>query len=534
MKLRSPSKSLAGKFTIAVIAVVVVASAIMGTAYYQYEKRVNLRNLGTHASFTAALMLQSLHHGMLTVERAGIGKTVEALGQLENVRQISIADRAGRVAYSSDPGAIGTRITGPDAMAALKGERPGPSVARTDDGGVILTLHAPVPNAPACSAAACHVHSPSEPVLGAMLTAFDASAIEQGGRDVLYASLVMGALLVAFVSMICMYILYRLVTRPLAELQRGVVRLASGEFVEPIAIHSDDEIGVLARKFNSMALDIQRYKDKLENWAAELELEVDKKAAEIREAQDQLINAEKLASLGRMAAGVAHELNNPLTGIVTFAHLLRDRCPAERRDDIEDLDLIIEQAERCTRIIKGLLGFSRKGSSEKMDVGINDLVQGCISMMQNQSAFREITVSLALAPGLPTVVADPNQIQQVMINLLTNAADAMNNAGTLKVATRRVADHDGEYVEVEVTDSGPGILPEHMGKILEPFYTTKPVGKGTGLGLPVSYGIVKRHGGDILVRSTVGQGATFLVRLPFGPHEAPRPEMKHAPRANEP
>jgi two-component system NtrC family sensor kinase len=218
-----------------------------------------------------------------------------------------------------------------------------------------------------------------------------------------------------------------------------------------------------------------------------------------------------------MAAGVAHELNSPLTGIVTFSHLMLKRTPPENKLDIEDLEVIIEQANRCSKIIKSLLGFSRKTSSDKIHININDLTDSTVAMLRNQAKFYNIRFNISLDNTIAPVAVDPNQLQQVFINLLINAADAMNERGQITVITRTIAEMttDKKYIEIEFTDSGPGIPEDHIGKIFEPFFTTKPVGKGTGLGLSVSYGIIKKHGGNIFVRSDSSKGASFFVRLPL-------------------
>jgi len=314
-------------------------------------------------------------------------------------------------------------------------------------------------------------------------------------------------------------ILYHFVSKPVAELEGGMKRLARGDFETPIEIHSRDEMGLLAETFNSMAGEVKRYREHMEDWTQSLQDEVDKKTAEIVNAQEQIINAEKLASLGRMAAGVAHELNSPLTGIVTFAHLMRERTAPDKKQDIEDLDTIIEQAERCTKIIKGMLGFARKGASEATETDVNDLLRETVGMVQNQIKVQNIGIEVALGEGLPQIHIDPNQLQQVFLNLITNAVDAMGEHGRISIATRLVGATPEQNVEIEITDTGPGIYPNNLDKIFEPFFTTKPVGKGTGLGLPVSYGIVKKHDGDIVVKSKLGEGTSFFVRLPV-----PKPE----------
>ncbi|HXW68685.1 MAG TPA: ATP-binding protein, partial [Dissulfurispiraceae bacterium] len=332
--------------------------------------------------------------------------------------------------------------------------------------------------------------------------------------------LLYGAPFVVIMSFILCLILYYFVTKPLAYLVEGMKRLSSGDMEYRINLEGSDEIGMLARSFNTMSDELKEYKEKMENWTKTLEEEVQKKTAEIYKAHENLINTEKLASLGRMAAGVAHEINSPLTGIVTFAHLMLKRTPTDNTRDIEDINVIIDQAERCSRIIRGLLGFSRKTSSEKSMTNLNTLLENTLAMVRHQSRFYNILFDLRLDNSLPAVNIDPNQIQQVFLNLLINAADAMEKKGKITLATRPVENGVSRFVEVEITDSGPGIPENIRSKIFEPFFTTKPVGKGTGLGLAVSYGIIKKHEGTIFIKDSPGNGASFCIRLPVaGPED---------------
>lgn len=323
-----------------------------------------------------------------------------------------------------------------------------------------------------------------------------------------------GGFFVVAISFLLCLILYNFVTKPISLLVDGMNKLSRGDMDYRINLNTKDEIGMLANSFNSMAEELKQYRDKMENWTKNLEEEVQKKTAEIVRAQEQLINAEKLASLGRMAAGVAHELNSPLTGIVTFAHLMAKRIPPENAQDAEDLKVIIDQAERCSKIVRGLLGFSRKTASEKAHVDMNTLIENTLSMVRNQAKFYNITFDVRLDKSIPEVNADPNQIQQVFLNLLINAADAMEEKGKITISSRMIEDGADRFVEIEFTDTGPGIPEEIRSKVFEPFFTTKPAGKGTGLGLAVSYGIIKKHEGQIFVKSEPGHGASFFIRLP--------------------
>ncbi|MBF0567151.1 MAG: PAS domain-containing sensor histidine kinase, partial [Nitrospirae bacterium] len=235
---------------------------------------------------------------------------------------------------------------------------------------------------------------------------------------------------------------------------------------------------------------------------------------EIRKTQEQYMHTEKLASLGRMAAGVAHELNSPLTGIIIFAQLLLKRIPPENKQDVEDLKVIIEQAEKCSNIIAVLLGYSRAIPSEKVNMEVNKTIESALAILQNQAKFYNITTNKNLVSNLSRVAGDPSQLEQVFINLLINASDAMNGKGKITITTRKVFDADDELVEIEFADTGPGIAEDDLEKIFEPFFTTKPEGKGTGLGLAVSKGIVQKLGGTITVKSKIGEGTSFVIRLP--------------------
>lgn len=516
VKFRKSLDSLAGKLIMAVGVMLTVSSVLFAFVLYQYERRVTEQNLIQHAHFSADLVRHGLLNGMLTADPAFIKNTVKSLGSPAEVKEIIVYDNLGRAVYSDEESRVGSAIDSSDvAQSALKGIDADPVITKAPSGINILKHYLPLVNEPACHNAACHFHKADGPnVLGVLYTSFSAPAIESARHQSLIGTLAFWAFFIICMSFSLCIILYNLVSKPVAILENGMKRLASGDMDSPINIKSKDEMGILAESFNTMALDIRRYREKMENWTHELEDEVKKKTDEIVKAHEQLIDAEKLASLGRMAAGVAHELNSPLTGILTFAHLVKERVPESNAEMHEDLNIIIEQANRCSKIIKGLLGFSRKGSTERLTINLNDLIENSVSIVRAQTKFCDISINADLDKSLPPVVADPNQIQQVIFNLYSNAADAVGERGTISISTRAIKADDRDYVEMEFSDTGPGIIPEHLTRIFEPFFTTKPVGKGTGLGLPVSYGIIKRHGGDILVKSKAGKGTTFLVRLP--------------------
>ena len=228
------------------------------------------------------------------------------------------------------------------------------------------------------------------------------------------------------------------------------------------------------------------------------------------------MESERLAVIGKLAADVAHELNNPLQGIVTYSNLMLEKLPAEDAC-VPSIEKIVKQASRCTIIVRGLLDFARQRKPNKRHSDINAVVSDCMSLVEHRAVFHNIKLIKKLSGGLPKVIVDPSQMEQVFVNLIMNAAEAMDGSGRLTVSTR--LDPTGGFVEMDFADTGHGISEENIERIFDPFFTTKEAGKGTGLGLAISYGIVKEHEGSISAVSRVGKGATFTVRLPVAPTE---------------
>jgi PAS domain S-box-containing protein len=237
---------------------------------------------------------------------------------------------------------------------------------------------------------------------------------------------------------------------------------------------------------------------------------------ELEQTQRQLVQAEKIASLGRLAAGVAHEINNPLAGVLIYADMLMKEVEANEQWR-QDLQEIINQTLRCKQIVARLLEFSRKSLDEQVLLDVNEIISHCVTLLQHQSLFHNVEIIQELTSDLPQILGNPGELEQVITNLMLNATDAMEGKGRMTISSR--AEAEAQQVILKFTDTGPGVAPEITEKIFEPFFTTKPVGVGTGLGLSVVYGVIQRHGGTVEVESHPGRGATFIVRLPLeSPH----------------
>ncbi len=303
------------------------------------------------------------------------------------------------------------------------------------------------------------------------------------------------SLIAAFITMLLSWFVSRRISIPLRKMVAASREVADGNLGVKVDVVSSDELGWLAYSFNKMSEALKERDEKLKEFT-----------------KRKISESERLAMVGQLAANVAHELNNPLQGIVTYASLTLEK---DEYDDTckQNINKIVVQANRCRDIIRGLLDFSRHKNPDKTLCKVNNLLQGCISLVENQAIFHNIDVVMNLDNSLPMVVVDPSQVERVFLNLIINAAEAMEGTGKLTITTTMNAtDHS---VDIDVQDTGPGILPQHLEKIFDPFFTTKETGHGVGLGLAISYGIVKEHNGKLTVNSKLGKGTTFTVSLPI-------------------
>lgn len=297
---------------------------------------------------------------------------------------------------------------------------------------------------------------------------------------------------VALIALVCIVLagviavpIAKVVTRPIAELVEAHRRLAQGDMTVRVQAYGSGELAVLGRSFNSMV-------------------------ETLHQTQQELLHKEKLASMGQLAAGVAHEINNPLGTILLFSDVMYKEASEDdpRRDDLK---MIINETTRCRTIVADLLNFARQQEVLAQETNVHALLEQVIEGVSHQPSFEGVEIVRQFSPDLPTIQADPAQLQQVFVNLLNNAAEAVAEGGIITLATQPV---DSQWVEIKVSDTGCGIAEENLGKLFTPFFTTKALGKGTGLGLSIVYGIIKMHRGQITVQSQVGQGTTFTVTLP--------------------
>jgi len=317
------------------------------------------------------------------------------------------------------------------------------------------------------------------------------------------------ALATVFLLSAVTYLLTTATIKPIDKLLAAMAKVGQGDLSQRVSVSTQDELGRLAQSFNQMTAQLEQLTENYRLLTTDLEQKVQERTRQLQQAQEQLVQSEKLSSLGKLAAGVAHEINNPLTSIMINSHLLAEQFGNDERVS-EALQLIIEETSRCSAIVRSLLEFARQQPAQMELADVNEVVNRTIQLCESQILMAKVKVHTSLASDLPKVRLDRQKMTQVFTNIVVNAVEAMPEGGTLTVISRRKGD---EAVEIVFADTGCGIPREILGRIFDPFFTTKGA-KGTGLGLSVSYGIVQAHGGTISVESEEASGTMVTVSLP--------------------
>ena len=405
-------------------------------------------------------------------------------------------------------------------------------IFKNPEGHRTLGLTMPVANEPTCTGAQCHASPDVAPVLAVLdihlsLKDIDDSLVEQN-RDFLLLTY----LLMLGIAATCGLFVWRFVHVPVNTLIQGTEQLARGNLSHRIPIQSRTEIGRLAIAFNQMATELDLARLQITDWAHTLEERVEDKTRVLQQAQAKLIQSEKMASLGTLSAAVAHEINNPLSGVLTYTRLLRRLLgdagpPSERVPDMQKyLEAIASEIERCGKIVSNLLEFSRQSNIQTAPTNLNEVIERALFLIGHKLELQQIELRRDLSAELPHIVCDADQIQQALLALLINALEAMPEGGQLRVDMHTIAPSEemGDAISIAISDTGYGIAAEDLPHLFEPFFSTKQDGKGVGLGLSVAYGIVQHHGGRIDVQTQIGQGTTIEMILPVQPqsdeHEA--------------
>jgi len=499
-------------------------------AYYaiRFHNDQIMKNVIENASGVSDLIKNSTRYSMMLNRKEDVYQIISTIAREPGVEGIRIYNKRGEIMFSTNKSEQGTVVDLHAEACTVCHEQSKPlhSLSTVNreriydgpDGHRILGLINPIPNESSCANNDCHAHPPEQTVLGVLDVRMSLARVDSQMHDAQIQFIIYASIAVILVCLASLAFLYQVVLRPVKLLTRGIREISSGNLAYHLSIASRDEIGQLSSSFNAMATSLKSEEQKNLQWSEELEKRIREKTEELSRIHEQILQIEKMASLGKLSATVAHELNNPLEGILTYAKLIAKRIrkisdtPERWASTLEELDLIINETTRCGTIVKNLLLFSRKQVGEFALVPVKQIVDRAALLMQHHFHISNIRFVTNYEDESVIVMGDEQQIQQALVALFVNAVEAMPDGGTLSVNTGR--DAATGRIRIEVCDTGIGITPDDILHIYEPFFTKKKNGNGVGLGLSVVYGIVERHGGTIAVASEVGKGTTFTLSFP--------------------
>lgn len=494
------------------------------------EQRNHILAEVVHSSESVAETIRlSINHDMLGNRRDGVREVIESVGGHSGIADVRLINKEGRIAYSSRAEEVG-RVVDKRSEACVQCHSMTRPLAELDrksrsrvydhpEHGRVLSTIVPIRNEPGCHPAGCHELPAAQSVLGVLDVTMSLDSAEARMLASTRQATLLSIGAVILITGALFALVHQTVRRPIDRLIAATRRVAVGDYELQVPQGATDEIGFLARSFNEMIESLNTSQQHLEDKVAQ-------KADELRAAQFQVVQAEKMSSVGLVAAGIAHELNSPLMAISTFGHLVQKKLPPGSQEH-EDVRMILHEADRCAAIVRTLLDFSRdQSTSQGVDLcEVPAIVDRAVKIMQVAMRDGGVDAEVLIASDTPLIEVNSVQITQVLVNLLLNAVQAMTDGGKITISVDQVTRSQYPHVKMpppqrdallrlRVADTGPGIAREHLSKVFDPFFTTKPVGQGSGLGLSVSHAIIQRHRGVILVESDGKSGTEFTLLLP--------------------
>ncbi len=519
------SASLSSKLLLLLVSSMAVFFGALGYLNIQLHRSHLERDALADAARMSSVIKRNTSYYMLRNQRDGLYHIITDMANEPEMVRIRIVNDQGRISFSSDPSEM-NKFVGQDMKATDEAPAARSAIRMSDvkqsfrtyrlpNGGRALGIIDPIENSAACSNAECHAHPAEVKTLGILDTNISLASSERNVAESTRQVLIYTILAVLGVALLSAAFVRHMLGGPLKALTAGTHAVGRGDLGYQIQIDSRGELHDLATSFNTMSQQLLDAHQEINAWTRTLEARVEEKTRQLSGAQDEMLRVERMASIGKLAAVVAHEINNPLAGILTYAKLLKKRLGREASPNAENismLDLVESESRRCGEIVKNLMTFARPTSMNREPADINAIIDRCVRLVQHQLKLKNIELHLQLNPALGTVRCDMGQIEQVVLALVINAIDAMNNGGNLSLYTRLLP--NSTDIQIEVRDDGMGMPPEILAKMFEPFFTTKEHGRGLGLGLAISRNIVERHAGKIAVSSEAGHGTSFVITLP--------------------
>jgi two-component system NtrC family sensor kinase len=518
--------SIGVKLFVLLVALLILSFGIITYLNIYFFTNLYREDIVSNAVQVSNLIKRATYYAMLENRRDDLTNTILSIGKEEVFRGIRIYNKPGTISFSdkleevgqvADKRAEQCYVCHADEPA--KGVVPTKDLTRTfksPEGYRILGLINPIENEPQCYNASCHAHSPKEKLLGILDVKL---SLEKGDKRIVETRDMMifySAILILITALVKGGFVRKMIHSPIKKLNNATKEVANLNLDHKVDIHSRDELGNLAHSFNKMTQQLKEANEVIQNWSSQLENRVKEKSRELEKTQSQLIRAEKMAAMGELSAMVAHEINNPLSGILSYAKVSSRYLGQEKIDSgilesvKQNLLFISTETKRCGDIVKNLLLFARRTSGEFHEEHLNKIIDNSVQVIDHSLKMKELTLVKELDQENDLFQCDAGGIQQVLVALIVNSIEATSRGGKITIKTDCRTEKD--RIQIMVMDDGKGIPEDVLPHIFEPFVSTKV--KSTGLGLSVVYGIVQQHAGVIDVESKVNQGTTFTIVLP--------------------
>ncbi len=511
-----------------VILLVISFTGIMyfNVTYHTQHINESIINSAIQAS---DLIKRSARFSMLKNDRENLSNIITTIGQEQGMEGIRIYNKPGKIAFSDNFEEVDTIVDKKTEQCYVCHEKEPAQVYLTTQNRIriltspqgyrVLGLINPIENEPECYNADCHGHSPKDKLLGLLDVKISLKSVDEETYKTRKKMVVFSAIMIFVTALLSAVFILRLVHIPIRKLSRGTREVANLNLNYSIDFSSKDEMGELAQSFNQMTKQLKAANEANQEWSSTLEKKVEEKSEELKKAQAHILLVEKIASLGKLSAVVAHEINNPLAGILTYAKLCLkivqrplSFSQEETNSIVQFLTVIRDEAIRCGEIVKNLLVFAKKDFGKWTEESLHKIIDNSIQLVKHKIQMKELELFQELATGNDTIYCDASGIQHILVALFINAIDAMTKGGKLKVKTSLLDRSDS--VQIIISDTGGGIPEETLPHIFEPFFSTK---ESTGLGLAVVYGIIQQHKGEIHVESEPNHGTSFIITLPRRP-----------------
>lgn len=476
----------------------------------------------------------ALYHSMLSNDRSGLQNTLDVINKLPGIEDVNMYDSDDNLVYSAlssdqfehdNPDCkqchtnIGTMFPGKEKSFRIVSLDSKCEMSQKDYSYRLLLIKSPIMNEPSCYTSACHFHSESEDVLGSFVIRIPLenldSAVKKSSKDFFMLAAFTTFLLATFLLLFTR----KKIKTPLNEILKASLAVSHGDKSTRLQVNPDHlrDIKVVSSAFNEMLDSLQAATDELQNWSQQLEYKVQKKTEELSEMQNELIHVERIASLGKLSSSVAHEINNPLSGVLTYTKLVHKQLSKLKLDDSEKLPMmkylkvIEEETKRCGDIVKGLLDFSRKDQLDLKTTNLHKVLREACTLMDHQMKMSNINFFTDFGAAHDLVHCSENQIKQACIAILLNASEAVSDNGEIIMRTSNPSE---VTIMIEIIDNGVGIAAEDIPHVFEPFFSAKAKASGIGLGLAIVHGIIQSHKGKVEVESEPGKGTTVSIILP--------------------